>query len=115
MQMEDVSKKIAKLNSKIINANKEIDEMEFNLRQKRLEIKKYKNERARLQLRVKELELEKWKAIQQERKQKNMQKVLLRKYADDSNSEYYSQENNLSKRDNSFINYIERSLVPYND
>lgn len=119
MQIEDVTKKVNKLNSKIITAKKDIEIMEFNLKEKRLEIQKYKNERARLQLKIKEFELENWKSIQKERKQKNLQREILRKYAKDPNSEdyseYYSQENNFSNKDNSFINYIERSLVPYND
>lgn len=119
MQTEEISKEIKKLNSKITTVKKDIETMEFNLKEKRLEIQKYKNERARLKLQIKEYELANWKTIQKERRLRSVQREILRKYAKDPNSEdyfeYYSQENNFSKRDNSFVNYIERSLVPYND
>ena len=119
MQMEEVSKKIKNLNSKIRTTKKEIETMELNLKQKRLEIQKYKNERAGLKLQIKEFELANWKTIQEERRQRGVQRMILSKYAKDPNSEdymeYYSQAKNYSNKDNLLIEHIERNLVPYND
>ena len=119
MEMEDINKKITKLTSKIITAKKDIEAMEISLKQKRLEMQKYKNERAGLKLKVKEFELANWKTIQEERKQRSVQRMILSKYAKDPNSEdykeYYSQAKNYFNKDNLLIEHIERSLVPYND
>ncbi|MEI3400828.1 MAG: hypothetical protein V8R51_00005 [Clostridia bacterium] len=50
-----------KLNIKTAKANKELDELELKYKKKKLEIRKYKNESAGLQLELQELELENWK------------------------------------------------------
>lgn len=115
MQNEELIKKVNRINIKITNVNKEIDELALSLKQKRLEVKKYKNERARIQLKIKEFEIENWKSVQQERRQRENQRNIMKKYAVDPNNEYYSQDNSYLSKESSFIKYMEKKVVPYND
>ena len=56
MQRAELTEQIGKLNIKIAKANKELDELELKYKKKKLEIRKYKNESAGLQLELQELE-----------------------------------------------------------
>ena len=68
LQRKDITEKIGKLNLKIAKANKELEELEIQYKKKRLEIRKYKNESAGLQLELQELELENCKKVQEQKK-----------------------------------------------
>ena len=45
MQKKELVEQIGKLNVKIITSNKELEKLELEYKKKRLELKKYKNER----------------------------------------------------------------------
>ena len=51
MERKEISEQIGELNLKIFSANKELEEMELNVRRKKIEIRKYKNEVTGLQKR----------------------------------------------------------------
>lgn len=114
MQRAEITEKIGKLNIKIVKANKELEELELQYKKKKIEIRKYRNESAGLQLELQELELENFKEIQEQEKIKRIQKQTIKKYAD-LNNEYYSQEKNYFNTEESYKSYVERNVVPYND
>ena len=114
MQRAKITEKSGKIYKKIANANKELDELELKYRKKKLEIKKYKNESARLQLELQELEIENCKEIREQNRIKRMQKVTMKKYAD-PNNEYYSQEKSYYNSEDLYKSYIEKNRLPYND
>jgi hypothetical protein len=114
LKKSDLAEQIIKLNIKIANANKELDELELKYKKKKLEIRKYKNESAGLQLELQELELENYKEIQEQQKIKRIQKETMKKYSD-PNNEYYSQEKSVYNSEDSYKSYLERNILPYND
>lgn len=114
LKREDITEKIGKLNIKIVRAYKELEELELKYKKKKLEIRKYKNESAGLQLELQELELENCKEVQEQKKIEKMQKGTLKKYAD-INNEYYSQEKNYYNSEDSYKSYVEKNVLPYND
>ena len=63
MQKKELVEQIGKLNVKITTSNKESEKLELEYKKKRLELKKYKNERVGLQLKLQELELESNKKV----------------------------------------------------
>lgn len=79
-----------------------------------MEIRKYKNESAGLQLELQELELENCKEIQEQKKIRRIQKETIKKYAD-PNNEYYSQEKNYYNSEELYKSYVEKNVLPYND
>ncbi len=84
------------------------------MQKKKLEVRKYKNESARLQLELQELDIENYKKIQQEKNINRLQKETIRKYAD-PNNEYYSQEKSYYNSESLYKSYIEKKRLPYND
>ena len=58
MQKKELVEQIGKLNLIIATSNKELENLELEYKKKKLEIKKYKNEKAGLQLKLQEIELE---------------------------------------------------------
>lgn len=58
MQKKELVEQIGKLNLIIATSNKELENLELEYKKKKLEIKKYKNERVGLQLKLQEIELE---------------------------------------------------------
>ena len=58
VQKKELLEQIGKLNVKIATSNKELEKLELEYKKKRLELKKYKNERIGLQLKLQEIELE---------------------------------------------------------
>lgn len=103
------------MNLKIATSNKELEELELNFKRKKLELRKYKNERTGLQLELQELEIANWKAQQEKNKINRMQKKTIKKYAEDLNNEYYSQEKRSFDMENSYTDYIKKNILPYND
>jgi len=114
LKRKDITEKIGELNLKIAKANEELDEIELNYKKKRLEIRKYKNEAAGLQLELQELELENCKEIKEKKEITRIQKQTVKKYAD-INNEYYSQEKNYYNSGDAYKSYIERNVLPYNE
>lgn len=114
MQRADITEKIGKLNIKIAEANKELEELELKYRKKKLEIRKYKNESAGLQLELQELDLVNFKEVQKQKKIKQIEKETMKKYTD-FNNEYYSQEKNYYNSESSYKSYVEKNILPYND
>ena len=114
MQRKDITQKIGELNLKIAKANKELEDIELSYKKKKLEIRKYKNESAGLQLELQELELENRKEIKKEKEITRIQNQTIRKYAD-LNNEYYSQEKDYLNSGDTYKSYIERNVLPYNE
>lgn len=114
-QRKELLEQIGKLNLKIATSNKELEELELNFKRKKLELRKYKNERTGLQLELQELEIANWKAQQEKNKINRMQKKTIKKYAEDLNNEYYSQEKRSFDMENSYTDYIKKNILPYND
>lgn len=115
MQKKELIEQIGKLNVKIVTSNKELEKLELEYKKKRLELKKYKNERVGLQLKLQELELECNKKVINENEIKRIQKKTVEKYCNDSNNEYYTQEKTYSNIEDSYMNYMRKNVVPYND
>ena len=114
MQRAEITEKIGKINVKIANANKELEELEIKYKKKKLEVRKYKNESARLQLELQELEIENCKETREKNRIKRMQKITMKKYAD-PNNEYYTQEKTYYNSEDLYKSYIEKNRLPYND
>ena len=114
MNRKEITEKIGEINLKIAKANEELDEIELNYKKKKLEIRKYKNEAAGLQLELQEFELENCKEIKEQKEITRIQKQTLKKYAD-INNEYYSREKNYYNSGSAYKNYIERNVLPYNE
>lgn len=115
MQKKELVEQIGKLNIKIATSNKELEQLELEYKKKKIELKKYKNERIGLQLELQEIELEGNKNVISENKIKRIQKKTLEKYCNGSDNEYYTQEKNYTQIDDSYINYMRKNVVPYND
>lgn len=115
MERKEISEQIGALNLKIYAESKELEEMELAVKKKKIEIKRYKNELRGLQLRIQEIEIEKWKEkkTQKEKVKKQIQSEI--NYKEDANSDYYSQENKFHNIGNTYIDYMEKNILPYND
>ena len=113
--LNELVEQIGKLNVKITTSNKELEKLELEYKKKRLELKKYKNERVGLQLKLQELELECNKKTISEKEIKRRQNRIIEKYCNDSNNEYYTQEKTYSNIEDSYMNYMRKNVVPYND
>ncbi len=85
MERKEISEQIGELNLKIFSANKELEEMELNIRKKKIEIRRYKNEVTGLQQMLEEIDIERWK------------------------------EKKFNDTENSYIDYVARNVLPYND
>ena len=109
MERKEISKQIGALNLKISLANKELEEMEIAIKRKKIEIRKYKNDLKGLQLRIEEIEIEKWR----EKKAKTGQ--IKSEYIIASNNDYYSQEKKFYEKDRAYIDYMKKNVLPYND
>ena len=92
MQKKELVEQIRKLNLIIATSNKELENLELEYKKKKLEIKKYKNERVGLQLKLQEIELENNKNVISDSEIKRIQKRTIEKYCYDPNNEYYTQE-----------------------
>lgn len=114
MNRKDITDKIGDLNLKIAKANEDLNEIELNYKKKKIEIRKYKNEVAGLQLELQELELENCKEIKEQKKITRTQNQTLKRYLDIDN-EYYSQEKNYHNSGDAYKSYIERNVLPYNE
>ena len=115
VQKKELIEQIGKLNVKIATSNKELEKLELEYKKKRIELKKYKNERVGLQLKLQELELECNKKVINENEIKRIQKKTEEKYYNDYNNEYYTQEKTYSNIEDSYMNYMRKNVVPYND
>ena len=107
--------KIGKLNVKITTSNKELEKLELEYKKKRLELKKYKNERVGLQLKLQELELESNKKVTNNNEIRRMQRRTIEKYCNDPNNEYYTQEKTYANLEDSYMSYMKKNIVLYND
>lgn len=114
MKRKEITEKIGELNLKIAMANKELNEMELNYKKKKLEIRRYKNEAAGLQLELQELELNNCKEIKKQKEITKIEKQIAKKYMD-INNEYYSQEKSYHNYGDAYKSYIERKVLPYNE
>lgn len=115
MQKKELVEQIGKLNVKIATSNKELENLELEYKKKKLELKKYKNERVGLQLKLQELELESNKKTISDNEIKRIQKRTVEKYCNDPNNEYYTQEKTYPNLEDSYMNYMIKNIVPYND
>ncbi len=115
MEKKELLEQIGKLNMKIASSNKELEDLELEYKKKKIELRKYKNERLGLQLELQEIELECNKNVISENKMKRIQKKTLEKYCNGFNNEYYTQEKNYPLIEDSYINYMKKNVVPYND
>ena len=112
MDRKEISEQIGTLNKKIILANKELEEMVFNVKRKRIEISKYKNEIYNLKLKIKEIEIEKWK---DKRNRGMIQVKQERNLEEKTNSDYYSQEKKFYDIGTAYADYMAKKIAPYND
>lgn len=115
MQKRELVEEIGKLNVKIATSNKELEKLELEYKKKRIELKRYKNERVGLQLKLQELELETNKKKNNDKEIKRIQRRTIEKYSDDPRNEYYTQEKTYSNIEDSYMNYMRKNVVPYND
>ena len=112
---KELLEQIGKLNMKIASSNKELEDLELEYKKKKIEMRKYKNERIGLQLELQEIELDSNKNVISEKKVKRIQNKIVEKYCNGYDNEYYTQEKNYSRIDDSYINYMRKNVVPYND
>lgn len=115
VQKKELIEQIGKLNVKIATSNKELEKLELEYKKKRLELKKYKNERVGLQLKLQELELESNKKVTNNNEIRRMQRRTIEKYCNDPNNEYYTQEKTYANLEDSYMSYMKKNIVPYND
>ena len=115
MQKKELVEQIGKLNLIIATSNKELENLELEYKKKKLEIKKYKNERVGLQLKLQEIELENNKNVISDNEIKRIQKRTIEKYCYDPNNEYYTQEKTYANLDEPIMKYMRKNVVPYND
>lgn len=113
MQKKELVEQIGKLNVKITTSNKELEKLELEYKKKRLELKKYKNERVGLQLKLQELESN--KKVTNNNEIWRMQRRTIEKYCNDPNNEYYTQEKTYANLEDSYMSYMKKNIVPYND
>ena len=109
MNKKELTEKLGKLNLKILAANKELEELEINVKRKKIEIKKYKNEVSSLHLELEELEIENW------RENKKIPKIKNKVYKIVENDDFYSQEIKYNDIDDAYTNYMKKNVIPYND
>lgn len=115
MERKEISEQIGELNLKIFSANKELEEMELNIRRKKIEIRRYKNEVTGLQLMLEEIDIERWKEKKKEKQEIKRKKIVEKNLKEATNSDYYSQEKKFNDTENSYIDYVARNVLPYND
>ncbi|MBO6243498.1 MAG: hypothetical protein J6O41_02885 [Clostridia bacterium] len=115
MERKEISEQIGELNLKIYSANKELEEMELNIKRKKIEIRKYKNEVSGLQLMLEEIDIERWKEKKNEKQEIKRKNIVEKNLKEETNSDYYSQEKKFNTLENSYIDYVARNVVPYND
>lgn len=115
MERKEISEQIGELNLKIFSANKELEEMELNIRKKKIEIRRYKNEVTGLQLMLEEIDIERWKEKRKEKKEIKRNNTVEKNLKEATNSDYYSQEKKFNDTENSYIDYVARKVLPYND
>ena len=115
MERKEISEQIGELNLKIFSANKELEEMELNIRKKKIEIRRYKNEVTGLQLMLEEIDIERWKEKKKEKQELKRKNIVEKNLKEATNSDYYSQEKKFNDTENSYIDYVARNVLPYND
>ena len=115
MERKEISEQIGELNLKIFSANKELEEMELNIRKKKIEIRRYKNEVTGLQLMLEEIDIERWKEKRKEKKEIKRNNIVEKNLKEATNSDYYSQEKKFNDTENSYIDYMAKNVLPYND
>jgi hypothetical protein len=115
MERKEISEQIGELNLKIFSANKELEEMELNIRRKKIEIRRYKNEVTGLQLMLEEIDIERWKEKKKEKQEIKRKNIVEKNLKEATNSDYYSQEKKFNDTENSYIDYVARNVLPYND
>lgn len=115
MERKKISEQIGELNLKIFSANKELEEMELNIRKKKIEIRRYKNEVTGLQLMLEEIDIERWKEKKKEKQEIKRKNIVEKNLKEATNSDYYSQEKKFNDTENSYIDYVARNVLPYND
>ncbi|MBR3002435.1 MAG: hypothetical protein IKF38_02575 [Clostridia bacterium] len=115
MERKEISEQIGELNLKIFSANKELEEMELNIRKKKIEIRRYKNEVTGLQLMLEEIDIERWKEKKKEKQEIKRKNIVEKNLKEATNSDYYSQEKKFNDTENSYIDYVARNVLPYND
>ena len=115
MERKEISEQIGELNLKIFSANKELEEMELNIRKKKIEIRRYKNEVTGLQLMLEEIDIERWKEKKKEKQEIKRKNIAEKNLKEATNSDYYSQEKKFNDKENSYIDYVARNVLPYND
>ena len=115
MERKEISEQIGELNLKIYSANKELEEMELNIKRKKIEIRKYKNEVSGLQLMLEEIDIERWKEKKKEKQEIKRKNIVEKNLKEETNSDYNSQEKKFNTLENSYIDYVARNVVPYND
>ena len=115
MERKEISEQIGELNLKIYSANKELEEMELNIKRKKIEIRKYKNEVTGLQLMLEEIDIERWKEKKKEKLEIKRKNIVEKNLKEATNSDYYSQEKKFNDTENSYIDYVARNVLPYND
>lgn len=115
MERKELSKQIGELNIKIFSASKELEEMELNVKRKKIEIRKYKNEVKGLQLKLEEIEIEKWRERKNQKEVTKKQKPIDMRYKEDTNPDYYSQNKKFNDIGNVYADYMEKNILPYND
>lgn len=115
MGRKEISEQIGALNIKIFSANKELEEMELAVKKKRIEIRKYRNEIKGLQLKIEEIEIEQWREKKEQKEKAKRQVRIEKKLKEYNSNDYYSQENKLHNTENSYIDYMSKNVLPYND
>lgn len=115
MERKEISEQIGELNLKIFSANKELEEMELNVRRKKIEIRKYKNEVIGLQLRLEEIDIERWKEKKKEKEEIKRQNIVEKNLKEETNSDYYSQEKKFNDIGTAYADYMAKNILPYND
>ena len=103
MERKEISEQIGELNLKIFSANKELEEMELNIRKKKIEIRRYKNEVTGLQLMLEEIDIERWKEKKKEKQEIKRKNIVEKNLKEATNSDYYSQEKKFNDIENSYI------------
>lgn len=116
MQKKELVEEIGKINVNITTSNKELEKLELEYKKKKLEPKKYKNEKAGLQLKLQELEFKNSKKPMSNKEIERIQKRTVEKYCNYSDKEYYyTQEKLYPNLEDSYMNYVRKNIVPYND
>ena len=115
MQRKELVEQLGKLNLKIANATKELENLEIMYKKQKIQIRKFINERARIKLELQELEIDNSKKNLAENKMSQIQKKMVEKYFSDPNNQYYSQEKSYLNNENLYSDYMKRNVLPYNE